>query len=198
MLSNKAIRGFSLIELMIGLVVLGIVLMVGLPSLATWLQNTQIRNQTEAVYAGLQLARAEALRRNTSVRFQLFDSLTASCSASTSGKNWVVSLADAAANCDENPSDTAAPQIIQKKDGSEGSANTVVSATGGSLVTFNGLGRVANAGSISQINITNPIGGACKTSGGDEPMRCLRIGIASGGQMRMCDPAVTGSDPRAC
>ena len=191
-------RGFSLIELMIGLVVLGIVMMIGMPSLATWIQNTQIRNQAEAVYSGLQMARAEALRRNTQVRFQLFGTLNAGCAASTSGKSWVVSLADSSGQCNLAPADTA-PQIIQKKDGAEGSPNTALAATGGSLVTFNGLGRVVNVGPLTQVDITNPVGGACKTAAGNEPMRCLRIQVASGGQMRMCDPAVTaGTDPRRC
>lgn len=188
--------GVSLIELLIGLVVLGLLLMVGLPSLATWLQNTQIRNQTEAIYAGLQLARAEALRRNTIVRFQLFDSLTSACAASTSGKTWVVSLTDAAGNCDEAPSETTAPQIVRKADGAEGSPNTTVAATGGTLISFNGLGRVANAGAITQIDVANPNGGACQSA--DGPMRCLSVRITSGGQLRMCDPMAAAPDPRAC
>lgn len=191
-------RGFSLIELLIGLVVLGIVMMIGMPSLATWIQNTQIRNQAEAVYSGLQMARAEALRRNSQVRFQLFNTLNAGCAASTSGNSWVVSLADASGQCNLAPADTA-PQIIQKKDRAEGSPNSALAATGGSLVTFDGLGRVINAGPLTQVDITNPVGGACKTSAGAEPMRCLRIQVASGGQMRMCDPAVTAAtDPRRC
>ena len=198
MLKRAPNLGFTLIELMIGIAVLGIVLMVGLPSLARWMQNTQIRTHAEAIHAGLQLARAEALRRNTQVRFQLFDTVTAACAASLTGKSWVVSLADAAGQCNTAPSDTGA-QIIQKKDGTEGAANTAVAATGGTLVTFNGLGRVANAGAMTQVAITNPTGGACKTAAGDEPMRCLQIRITSGGQMRLCDPAVTAAnDPRRC
>lgn len=196
MLRTHAVRGFSLIELMITIGVLGIVLMIGLPNLSTWLQNTQIRNQTEAVYAGLQLARAEALRRNVSVRFQLFSDLGPGCAAAASGKSWVVSLADAASQCSAAPSDTAAPQIIQKRDGSDGTPNAAVAATGGTLVTFNALGRVANAGAITVIDVANPAGGSCQAAG---PMRCLRITVSNGGQMRMCDPAVTlVTDPRIC
>lgn len=196
MLRTRAVRGFSLIELMITIGVLGIVLTIGLPNLATWLQNTQIRNQSEAIYAGLQLARAEALRRNVSVRFQLFTDLGPSCAAAAFGKSWVVSLADAAAQCNAAPSDTAAPQIIQKRDGGDGTPNAAVAATGGTLVTFNALGRVANAGAITVINVTNPAGGSCHAAG---PMRCLRVTITNGGQMRMCDPAVTVvTDPRIC
>lgn len=189
--------GFSLIELMITLAVLALLIMIGLPNLSAWLQNTQIRTAAEGIQAGLQLARAEALRRNASVRFQLVDSLTAGCALSNSGANWVVSLADATGACNVDPSDAVAPQIIQKRSGAEGSPNAVVSAAGGSTVVFSGLGRVTGAGAITQIDVTNPGGGACQTAAG--PMRCLRLTVASGGQVRMCDPVVTdNTDPRFC
>src|SRR4026208_2333025 len=74
---NKRSYGFTLIEVMITLAVLSLLLMVGLPGMATWLQNTQIRASAEATQAGLQVARAEALRRNAPVRFQLVDTLPA-------------------------------------------------------------------------------------------------------------------------
>jgi type IV fimbrial biogenesis protein FimT len=191
--------GFSIIELMIGLTVLGILIMVGLPSLATWLQNTQIRTAAESMQSGLQLARAEALRRNTTVRFQLTTTLAAGCALSATGTNWVVSQADPTGACQVDPSDTTAPQIIQKKAGTEGATNAVITATGGSSVTFNGLGRVVGANPITRVDITNTKGGACKTSGGEEPMRCLRVTVSTAGQVRMCDPSVTDvTDPRAC
>jgi type IV fimbrial biogenesis protein FimT len=186
--------GFSLIELMIGLVVLGIVLMVGLPSLATWMQNVQLRNSAETITAGLTLARAEALRRNANVRFQLVNSLAATCALSGSGTSWVVSLTDPTGACNSAAAD--AGPIIQKKDGAEGSPNAVVAATGGNTLVFNGLGRVLQVTPITQIDVTNPSGGTCQPGG---PMRCLRLTVSSGGQIRMCDPAVAATtDPRAC
>lgn len=62
--------GMSLIELMIGIAVFGILLALGVPTFARWTQNSQIRNSAEAIHNGLMLARAEAVRRNTTVRFQ--------------------------------------------------------------------------------------------------------------------------------
>lgn len=195
-----AASGFSLIELMLTLVVLGMLIMIALPNMGTWIQNTQIRTAAEGMQAGLQLARAEALKRNTTVRFQLVDTLTSACALSATGRNWVVSLADTSALCDADASETAAPQIIQKRSSAEGSPNATVTATGGSSVLFNGLGRAA-AGSFTVIDITNPGNGACKTLAGNEPMRCLRIAVNAGGTVRMCDPAVDPADvtdPRRC
>jgi len=198
LIRHPAARGFTLIELMITLAVLGMLIMIALPNMGTWLQNTQIRTSAEAMQAGLQLARAEALKRNTTVRFQLVNSLTSSCALTTSGRNWVVSLADPSGLCNMDASDTVAPQIIQKRSSAEGSPNAVVTATGGSSVVFNGLGRPA-AGSLTEINVTNPNNGACKTAAGNEPMRCLRIAVNAGGAVRMCDPAVNdATDPRKC
>ena len=205
-LRHLAARGFTLVEVMIALSIHGILIMMALPNLVTWIQNTQIRTAAEGMQAGLTLARSEALRRNTTVRFQLVDTLTSGCGYSVAGTNWVVSLADATGACDVDPSDTVAPQIIQKRSGNEGSSSAQILATGGQSVQFNGLGRVllTSGGAalpppITRIDVTNPGGGACKTSTGNEPMRCLRITISTGGQIRMCDPAVTdNTDPRFC
>lgn len=200
-LPRNAQRGFNLIELMIGIAVLGVLLTLGLPSMSAWLQNAQLRTAAEGVMSGLSLARSEALRRNSTVRFQFTTTLDASCALSTAGKNWVVSQADPTGACNVAPSETAAPQIIQAKASVEGTTNAVITATGGSSYNFNGLGRATGAGNMTSIDITNPTGGACQgTDGvGGGPMRCLRVQISTGGQVRMCDPAVSAAtDPRFC
>lgn len=195
----RTVQGMSLVELMIGLVVFGIIIMIGLPSLNTWIQNTQLRTSAEGIFAGLQLARAEALRRNSVVRFQLVSKLDSTCIPAAIGTSWVISVDDPTGQCEKAPSDdpAAGPRIIQKRDANEGSPNVTVAATGGAVVQFNGLGRVTGAGPITQIDVANPGGGQCKTSGG--PMRCLRLTISTGGEARMCDPAfdIVG-DPRHC
>ena len=187
-------RGFTIVELLVTITVLGIVLMLGLPNLSAWLQNTQIRNSAEAMVAGLQLARTEALRRNRLVRFNLVDTLDASCSLAVAGPHWVVSMADPASNCSADASLTLDPPfILQKRSSQEGSQNAAINASASS-VTFNGLGSAAGA---LQISVTNPSGGACQSAAG--PMRCLQVNVSSSGSVRMCDPAVTdATDPRKC
>jgi type IV fimbrial biogenesis protein FimT len=197
---NKRSHGFTLIEIMVTLAVMALLLMLGLPSMTTWLQNQQIRTSAEGLQAGLQFARAEALRRNAPVRFQLVDTLTSACVLANTGANWIVSLNDPTGLCDVDPSDIAAPLTIEKRSGAEGTPNALVAATNGAAtattVTFTGLGRVSAAGGITQIDVTNASGGNCQPAG---PMRCLRINISSGGSPRMCDPAVTdNTDPRFC
>jgi len=209
MLEHKKIKGFSIIELMIGIAVLGILIAAGVPSLRTWIQSSQIRTSAESIQSGLELARAEAVRRNVLVRFQLVSGIEAGCGLSTSKTSWVVSLDEPSGKCTVAASDSVDPRIIQVRSGSEGSSNVVANATQ-STIFFNGLGRqvtslisagVASPAPTQQVTIqlTNPNGGACVTEGGK--IRCLNVTVTPGGKIRMCDPAFDGlvpADPQAC
>lgn len=198
----------TLIELMVGIAIVAMLLMLAAPSLTTWIQGTHIRTAAEAIQNGLTLARGEAVRRNTTVRFQLTSTLDSSCALSMSGTNWVVSLDDPSGLCDSAAPDSAdpnppAPRIIQKRAGAEGSRNALVASTQFSVV-FNGLGRVTPPANIS-IDITNPTGGACiptlpAVPAAGQTMRCLRVVVSPGGEVRMCDPAFVFSttNPQGC
>lgn len=212
--------GFSLIELLIGVTIAGILLVMGIPSFKSWLQNTEIRTAAESIQNGLELARAEAVRRNTQVRFQLTSSVDNSCTlapgippAPTVQGNWVISLDDPTHLCasaklnDAYPigdaTNNPAPRIIQTRLAGAGTANVAVASQevgSGTLyngsITFNGLGRVVSTsltpGDTVQIDITNPvIGGSCATLTGGGPMRCLRVNVTSGGLIRQCNPLWT-------
>jgi len=192
---------------MVGIAIVAILFSLAAPSFSTWIQNTHIRTAAEAIQNGVMLARAEAVRRNSTVRFQLTDTLDNSCALSTTGTNWVVSQDDPTGACASpipDPSDTApaAPRIVQTRAGAEGSRNALVAA-GQSTIIFNGLGRQSPVPPqvipvTVNIDISNPIGGDCAALGG--PMRCLRVVVSPGGQVRMCDPAFVFSDtyPQGC
>ncbi|MDA8109386.1 MAG: GspH/FimT family pseudopilin [Betaproteobacteria bacterium] len=203
-------RGFTLVELLIGLAIVALMLFLGVPAFTTFLQNTQIRNAAETTLQGLDLARAEAVRLNQPVRFQFVSNFTSGCTLSATSLSWIVSLADPTGACNakawgDNVTNTSlspapsAPFIIEAKSAKEGSANVALATTGGSTLVFSGLGRLVSAG-ITQIDFTNPAGGTCTyadpTNG---KMRCLRIQVSTSGQAKMCDPKVTDTtDPRVC
>jgi len=164
-------RGVTLIELMIAVAVLGVLLSLALPSYRNWIQNTQIRTAAEAIQSGMQLARAEAVRRNTTVKLVM--------GAST---DWTVSVI------------SPAEQIQARPAADSPNATVTVTPAGATTVTFSGLGRVTPntpiSNSIQQIDIN--------TSVTIDSPRPLRIVVGTGGNVRFCDPAVAAPDPRAC
>ncbi len=191
----KKVHGFSLIELLIGIAIFGVLLALAAPSYSAWIRNAKIRTLAESVQNGLQQARSEAVQRNTVVRFQLVDQIDNACVLSTTGPAWIVSLDDVTAQCATAPSDTTAPRVIQTRSGTEGRDGSTTLLATQAVFTFNGLGRLTSA--ADAINFSNSAPGlACITSGGS--VRCLRINVSAGGQIRMCDPALPATDIQAC
>lgn len=202
MLTRSRSAGLSLVELMVGVALVALILAMGVPSVQVALQNRQIRSAAESIQAGLQQARMEALRRNRPVKFELI-----------SGVTWKYGC---------NPADTTlaadgqqeCPAELQKQDNAEGAVNVslataeTVAASGAAAstavfdgsITFSSIGRVASAslgtGNVAHYRISNPAGGTCAASGGE--MRCLDVQVSGAGQVRMCDPAASSPDPRAC
>jgi len=194
-------RGVTLIELVVVIAVVVMLLAAVVPNVTAWVRNTQIRNVATSLQAGLQRARAEAMRRNTPVRFSLVSLSNSavmddSCALSERGVAWVVSLDDPAGKCGTAASDTTAPRIIDKNATGSGGKWVVVTgrdATNGDAETvlFDGFGRVANAGAITTLDVEND------TTGDD--YRALRIVVGMGGTVRMCEPKVAdNNDPRKC
>jgi type IV fimbrial biogenesis protein FimT len=190
-------RGFNLIEVLVTLAVLGVLIALGAPSLAEFLQNQQIRAATEAVVNGMQVARGEAIRRNLAVQLVL--------EPPTSG--WTICEANIPVPCDSTTLGTNAALVIQSRSPDEGTSNANVTpvaadlATAAVAVTFSPLGSVVSnfnaSPTLARADVVNSRN-ACIADGG--PMRCLRVVVTGGGSVRMCDPTpgIVAPDPRAC
>lgn len=188
--------GFSLIELAVSVVIVGIMFALAVPSYFLWIQNSQIRTAAESIQNGLRFARAEAVRRNTPIRFQL---------TSSTISDWTVCLPSSTTATDcNNPQ-----QTLQSRSGKEGSTNVVVgvwtsvnpnpytaasTATPPNGVTFNGLGGAGAAGDITRVDVTNP-----KISPATD-QRWLVVTISPSGSVLMCDPSslLSSDDARRC
>lgn len=197
-LVTYAQRGFTIIELLITLALFGVLLGLGIPAFTTFIQNAQIRNAAENAMTGINLAKAQAVQRNSTVRFQLVTNLTSGCTLSQASGTWIVSQDSADGLCDVAPSETVAPRTIRKQSAEDGSPKVAVTATGSSSIVFNGLGRVVGTG-ISQIDINHNALTCEHVDLVNGTARCLRILVSTGGLAKLCDPkmAVT-TDPRYC
>jgi type IV fimbrial biogenesis protein FimT len=177
MLMRPLTRGFTMIELLIGIVVLAILLGMGAPSFMVWMQNTQIRNAADAVLSGMQLARTEAIRRNKPVQFAL-----------SSNSGWNINIVNPQASDPANP--------IQKRTAKEGSAKVLVAATPGGAyaVTFDAMGGPTGnpdgSVTISTLDFTSSVS--------TNAPRPLRIVVSLSGTIRLCDPNAPAGDPRRC
>ena len=181
-------RGFTIIELMIAITIVGILLAFGLPSYSTWMNNMRIRGAAEAVQNGLQLARATAISRNTQAYFVFptDGSLTS-----------IVYSAVSPTNLPPNPR-APAPALIktlQQYDQADAASNAAVATGGAYLVTFGSLGQVLvnpdGSASLSRIDVSS--------TAIDPAVRNLRVLLFPGGSTKMCDPAVVApTDLRFC
>lgn len=101
--TTSSAKGFTLIEIMVTLVIFSILLALGLPAVNQWMTDSRVRSQAESVLSGLQLARGEAIKNNTIVRFQLVSTMTNACAVAANSNLWVVSRGDPAGICNRNP-----------------------------------------------------------------------------------------------
>ena len=173
-----------MVELLMGIVVVGILVALAVPNFQTWLRNTEVRNAAESISIGLQRARAESVARNAYVRFVL-----------GTGSSWTVDLVT-------KPVPTDPP--IDSHASTEGSTNVSLNAVAADLatpattVTFNSLGEIGGM-PATRLNAdgTEPFARVDVTAPGST--RSLRVTLGFGGNVRMCEPDLAaGSSPRAC
>jgi type IV fimbrial biogenesis protein FimT len=165
-------RGFTLLEALIVVAIAGLLLAAGGPSLTDYTANNRLRSVAEQMRDGLNHARLEAIRRNTTIQFV------------PNGTGWTV----------VQPAVGQTPAVtIARRDGYAAETSVVSTPTADSI-SFNGSGRLTTAGPYT-VRLTQS-GGTCAASGGTA--RCLNVVAVRGGQVRMCDPAQESSKPEGC
>lgn len=186
---RRAQHGLTLVELAVVMTVAAILYTQAAPLFSVWIGNTQTRTAAESIQNGLQLARGEAIRRNRLVQLVFTDGTNAS---------WAVGCANPVDNGTPNVDDPGdCLPVIQARAAGETSAQPQLDVlpVDATTITFDSLGRVVanldGSDTATRIDIANPIVGTASR-------RTLRLALGAAGNIRMCDPGVSNSDPRGC
>ena len=201
---NRACRpsrqsGFSLIELMVGIAIFGVLLAVGIPALRSYSVNAKVLATGQSLFSGIQRARAEAIRLNTPVQLVLTENAAITnpniTDLSSTGRNWIVRAFNRG---------TGTYDLVDAKSGAEGGStgSVTISATDAATnpvntIEFNGLGGTTLTSVVTFAFA--PADGACTTASTPTEYRCINIIVTPGGRAQLCDPAATAAtDSRRC
>lgn len=184
-------RGFSLVELMISVAIMGVLLALAVPAFNTYVANTRLRSAAEVFLSTLELAKATAATQNTQVEVLLTNNTAetslGTAESSTTGAGWMMRTTDRA-------------RFIEGRsliEGGRGGQATVLVTGNLGGVTFTPLGGTTLA-TMATFAFTNPTGGTCVTATPPGQIRCLNVQITTTGRIKLCDPATSTPDTRAC
>jgi len=161
-------KGFTLVELVIVIAILGIVASIAVPSFMTMIRNSEARAAAESILSGLQKARADAVSRNKRVEF-----------IAATDTSWNVQLLDGT--------------TLYSRSSAEASPTTSAALGGGATTaTFNSFGRLVNnadtTNSLTSVDVS--------ATDGSKTLRIV-VGLGGSVRM-CDTTLTPGSSPAAC
>jgi type IV fimbrial biogenesis protein FimT len=211
------VRGFSLIELMVVVALIGILMALGVPAIGSWMADARLRATAESLTNQLRLAQSAAVTRNRVSMLVLTNATTPAYNATpvANGTSWMVLVDPLGSEAWAAASSTDAGSMISS---SSEARQHGVTVSGPSVVCFNSLGQQTT-------NLTTALptaGTVCATPGTDDTAaassvqsaskitsyeltrtgakRTFRVLVYAGGRVRMCDALKTLSttNPDGC
>lgn len=149
--------GFTLVELMITLTILGILSAFALPELSKLVRDQRVKTATTDVYASLIYARSEAIKRNQNVAVCASTNGTGCANSTNWATGWIVFV-----DSDANGAPATTADILRKQDAVSGVTLTGV----GTNLSYRRDGRLVAA-------TTNFV-----VSGTNVTSRCVRMDVS--------------------
>lgn len=197
--------GFTLVEMMVAIVILGILLAVGIPNLTNWIMTNKARSAAEFYLDGMSMARRQAVTHNARSRLVLtpnangqydwqidlcFPAPGAACTDDTG--NWSTATAPAAGD----PEGAAGFKSVFRAANALPPSDVLIPAVtpeGASAIYFTEVGWVDPT--IADRLTLLRLDPAARLAGDVRPaaLTVTLAGIAS-----KCDPTVAAPDSRAC
>jgi type IV fimbrial biogenesis protein FimT len=189
---------------MITIALLAVLMTLAAPSFSAWIRNAQVRTVSETLANGMRVAQSEAVRRNRQVVFFLTnDQPGLAAAAADNGVNWAIrwiplpgDTVNAAAPANEPFVQGGAISDVAGGVGINGPAAVCFNAQGRRVAATAATTGVANA--VCTVDAGAPLAAFDVLRSGAD--RALRVTVALGGQIRMCDPAraLSATAPDGC
>ena len=164
--------GFTLIELMVALAILGIVALMAAPSFSAFLARSKLRGTAHEAIADLQYARSEAVQKNQAFRVEF---------SATGYEIWRMSRATPT---DKDASTASAPNPVKVV--LWGNSSTAASSGASMAVNFNPV-RASATVSDGPLELSH-----AAMSG------TLRLQVNTTGRVELCSPGASVSGIAAC
>ena len=139
-------KGFTLIELMVTLVVLGILLGLGVPSYVEWIRDSRMDNATRSLAGVLKQARSEAVSRQNVITVQ---SGTNNNPGSWADGAHIYTDAQPAGNTDY----AAATDVLVKNIDLNMEGVTIITNNDNNFISFTNTGRLNEAGIVPPLTV---------------------------------------------
>jgi len=168
MTSVRAPKGFTLVEMMVAIAILGILVTIAAPSFNSFFDRYRVKRAADTVSAFLINTKSEAIKRNATVRTVFKSSSSGWCAGMTTAGTCDCTVAD---SCQIDGVD----RLIR---GGDFKGVTLTSPADGAMFSFTSLRGAANSGN-AQVQSADGLQ--------------VRVVVAGTGRIRLCSPSGTGN-----